>query len=171
MKEGLKKFLKDASNQKLIDDCNWETLYDKLNFFININGYEVEDAWELTSVMHDSGIVVLNDPNLTSIPNHMFYGCKDTHFQTIEIPDHIIGIGVEAFSMSESIKKIILPKGLREINIYAFSYCDIEEIHYPGTKDEFLENVTINDTIFEGSEGLKLCFSDITIDANDILNF
>lgn len=162
MKKWIKDFLQNKENQELINKGDWEKLYEKVSFLMNTSMLddELESVWELTSIIHDSGIAFLNDPNLTSIPNHMFYGCKDRQFEIIEIPDHITQIGAEAFSMSESIKKIILPKHLEEIYIYAFAYSDIEEIHYPGTEEEFYNNLSINDTIFEGCEKLKLYFND-----------
>lgn len=160
MEKWLKEFLKDEENQEYINNGDWERLYGNLSFLMNTDAYmEVEDAYQLTSILHDAGIMVLNDPDLKSLPNHMFYGCKDRQFTILEIPNNITSIGVEAFTLSESIRKVILPKSLKEICSYAFSYCEIEELHYPGTEKEFYDNVIMDrSTVFEGSGSLKLYF-------------
>ena len=158
MEKWLIKFLQEKENQEYINSGNWEELYNNLSFLMNTVEIEPEDAWQLTSALHDSGINILYDQNLKGIPNHMFYGCKDNKFRVIEIPDPITSIGTEAFSMSESIRKIILPKNLEGILPYAFAYSDIEEVHYPGTEKEFYENVILGDEVFEDANKLKMYF-------------
>ena len=158
MEKWLIEFLQDKENQEFINNENWEELYENLSFLINTVEVEPEDAWQLTSALHDSGIFVLYDQNLKLIPDHMFFGCRDDQFRVIEIPNHITSIGTEAFSMSKSIKKIILPKNLNEILIYAFAFSEIEELHYPGTEKEFYEKVLLTSGAFEGSNKLRLYF-------------
>ena len=169
MEKWIKEFLQDKENQQFINNGKWEELYHELSFLMNTDAYmETEDAWKLTSILHDSGIKVLYDPDLEIIPEHMFYGCKDRQFTVVEIPDHITAIGVEAFALSEAIRKVVLPKSLTEIYSWAFFGCEIEEVHYPGTKDEFLENVLTNSSIFEDSDDLKICFTDCEVKASEL---
>lgn len=170
MRKWIKDFLKDRENQELITNNEWEKLYEKLTSFINtMSDDDLENVWELALMFYNSGIEVLNCKDLKSIPPHMFYGCSSDLFNVIDIPNHITSIEVEAFALSESIKRINLPISLREISIYAFAYSDIKEIYYPGTLEEFLDNIFLSDTIFEGSSDINLHFkNNVIVRAGDL---
>ena len=101
-------------------------------------------------------------------PDSRIWSLHLLEFQVIEIPDHIEEIGVEAFNQSESIKKVVLPKSLKHIDIYAFAYCGVKELYYPGFEDDFFDKVKLDQTVFEGSDDLVIFFSDSMVKAKFI---
>ncbi len=59
-------------------------------------------------------------PNLTSIEPSAFQGCK---LFTVKLPKGLKNIGLFAFKNCESLENIILPKGLERIDGHAFEGC------------------------------------------------
>lgn len=74
----------------------------------------------------------------------------DISQEVIKIPDFINSLGPNVFSKYH-IKKLILGKGLTELPLNCFTYCNIEEIIF--SKDSRITK--INDNCFMGCKGLK----------------
>lgn len=156
----LKNFIQKPEHKEWIKNKEWEKIYAALYELSNFEGDASSNyIKEFTSLMYDCGIDVL-DQLENFLPNQMFYEADDPRFETIHIPEGVTTIGVEAFSMSESIKKVYLPKSLKLIYGYAFSYSDIEEVIYPGTKDDYYNKVERGDGVFEGAEKIHLIYKD-----------
>ena len=100
---------------------------------------------------------------LTSIPAECF---GNNMFEELIIPDNIISIESEAFASCKKLKKVILPKNLKQIGISSsvdgeggtFEYCtSLEEIVIPAsleglTMSTFCNCTNLKKVTFEASE-------------------
>ena len=73
--------------------------------------------------------------NVTSIGGSTFEDC--TSLEAIVIPEKVTGIGQATFSGCTALKQIVLPAGLKTIGYEAFWQCDLDEIYYGGTEEQW----------------------------------
>ena len=70
------------------------------------------------------------DCNVTEIPDYAFLGC--TSLRKVILPDGLKKIGFQAFSECKSLEEINLPAGLEDIGSNAFAYCtSLDNIKFP----------------------------------------
>lgn len=136
MTEKVKEFLTDPYNLDLIQNNQWDKVYNKeLN---NYNFYP-KDKGDLTITLLSCGINPL-DYFTYKIPDD--YLCRiDPGVKMIEeitIPEGIEEIGSSAFCQNESLLKVNFPKSLYYIDRAAFYECvNLSEINYNGTIAEW----------------------------------
>lgn len=136
------KFFKNSENQILLRDNDFIGLY-----AIFENEFGPMAVKDLTSILYDCGIKVLDYIN--EVPNYFLYGAvspqKYQNLITGEdfyIQEGIVNIGDEAFKCCRDIKRFHLPSTLQRIGSYGLQSNCIEEIHYNGTKAEWMQKVT-----------------------------
>lgn len=155
------------NNIKLINDNQWDKVYDELHDYAD--GHELWEAIGLfTEKMYIAGIDPLQ--HIKSVPPQFLYGyiggyIKDDFY----IPNHIENIFVEAFSLSETIKTIHLPKNLKYIGMNAFGFSDITTLIYPGTFEEFTSKIKFGDDWSEGTYIEEIKCSDGVYTSRDLL--
>ena len=107
--------------------------------------------------------VVLSN-SLTTIDEKAFYGCSGlsditfgenvveigpyafaaTAIEELVIPDGVTTIGERAFFNCSNLRKIILPSSIKNIDKDAFNYCNLSDIQYLGTKEQW-QKITLGE--------------------------
>ena len=152
----LKTFLGKSENQQLIDNNEWEKIYN-----IASDALAIGDIGSLTLILLSVGINPLNYLNYIpiaylaytdiknfNIPSHIekirdsaFLGCDDIY--SIYIPNKVSIIEETAFGNCRKLKTIRLERGVKTIESYAFMNCaNLTAIIYSGTMEEF-KNIDI----------------------------
>lgn len=132
----LKTFLSHQEIMDLIDDNQWDTVYNQLKF-------EVSDPAMLTQTLITSDIDPL--PYMTEIPAHMYSG---TDIDIIRIPENIKNIKWSAFKDCTDLKSFTMDKNCEVTNLPwdCFNNCSK------------LEKVSLSDRIKEiGSKCFENC--------------
>lgn len=148
----IKEFLKRPDVQDMINNNNFTDVYSAC--LTHLLGY-------LTETLIAAGI----DPCLhfsdgATMP-YMFFDCDD--IKEYRVPDNISFIKKETFSFSNSLSKIILPTSIKKIDRYAFRSCDISEIVYLGSKEDF-KTIDVNERAFFKSKIASIQCRDGNID-------
>ena len=147
MTEKVKEFLTDPYIQNLIQNNQWDKIYNKE--VDNYNFYP-KDKGDLTITFLQSGINPLNYFTY-KIPDD--YLCRiDPGVKMIEeitIPEGIEEIGHDSFLQNESLLKINIPKSIEFIGGDAFYECvNLNEISYNGTIKDWKKIEKENEHIF-----------------------
>ena len=152
----LKAFLEKSENQQLINNNEWEKIYN-----IAENNLSIGDIGKLTSILLNVSINPLNyldyipiaylaftDIKNFIIPSHI-EAIRDSAFldrinlYSIHIPNKVSIIEETAFGNCRKLKTIRLERGVKTIESYAFMNCaNLTAIVYSGTMEEF-ENIDI----------------------------
>ena len=153
----LKSFLEKSENQQLINNNEWEKIYN-----IAENNLSAGDIGKLTSILLNIDINPLNyldyipvaylaftDIKIFNIPSHIeairdsaFSDCVNLY--SIYIPNKVSIIGETAFGNCRKLKTVRLEKGVKTIEGYAFMSCDnLTAVIYSGTMEEF-KNIYID---------------------------
>ena len=154
--DNLKAFLEKSENQQLIDNNEWEKIYN-----IAENNLSVGDIGKLTSILLNVSINPLNyldyipiaylaftDIKDFIIPSHIeairdsaFLDCINLY--SIHIPNRVSIIEETAFGNCRKLKTIRLERSVKTIEKYAFMNCaNLTAIIYSGTMEEF-KNIDI----------------------------
>lgn len=155
--DNLKAFLEKSENQQLIDNNEWEKIYN-----IAENNLSVGDIGKLTSILLNVSINPLNyldyipvaylaftDIKIFNIPSHIeairasaFLDCVNLY--SIYIPNKVSIIEEYAFMNCKKLKTIRLENSVKAIERYVFTNCDnLTSIIYSGTMEEF-KNIYID---------------------------
>ena len=71
--------------------------------------------------------------------------------RSIVIPEQVTSIKVGTFTSCKDLSSITLPTGFKEIEAFSLGGCDaLKDIYYPGTEQQFRDNVQINATLPDG---------------------
>ncbi len=81
-----------------------------------------------------TSVVPTND-NVTIIGEGAFYG--NDGLEQIYIPYNILEIHSSAFKFCENLTTVVLGKGIKLIEEYAFISCGLENVYYEGTRSEW----------------------------------
>ena len=89
---------------------------------------------------------------LASVGEYAFSGFANGYcsIESIEIPAGITEIKAHTFEGNGAVRRVTLPAGLLSIEEKAFAYCDMEEVYFKGTSEQWL---TVN--IAEGNDAVK----------------
>lgn len=71
----------------------------------------------------------------------------------VKLPAFVSSIGENVFENNETLKRIVIPEGVRSIGRKAFAYCDLESVVLPNSLE------SIGDGAFSGCR----CLTDVTI--------
>ena len=83
--------------------------------------------------------------NVTSIGRYAFYNCPS--LTSVTIPNNVTTIGEKAFWNCANLASATIPNSVTSIGDEAFNKCNINEIHYGGTLQEWLEKEWKNNQI------------------------
>lgn len=89
----------------------------------------------------NSGLTAIpNLPNVINYPVGAFYHC--VHMEDITIPEGIAYIGSSCFDSCLNLRVVKLPSTVIDLSPYSFAYCpSLTDMYYPGTMDEWTNNV------------------------------
>ncbi len=119
------KELKKVTILGRIDKCDYNVFYDSA--LEEIEGIEFLSGTHINIGSFEK--TPFYEANQTLIIGDKLIWCRDDS-EVINVPDHVKRIGYRAFRSSKA-KKIVLPKGLKEIDNLAFYEASIEEIDIP----------------------------------------
>ncbi len=93
-----------------------------------------------------SGLISATIPNsATSIGERAFNGCSG--LTSVTIGNGVTNIGNSAFYGCSSLTSLAIPNSVTSIGDYAFSRCSINEIHFMGSLNDWLDKLWIPDQI------------------------
>lgn len=145
-------FLED--NQELINNNQFEELYDNAQTFMIANELQGYFKSNITKLLHKAGLEPLN--YMSRIPMHFLN--YDDNLTKLEIPKNVEKIGIGAFESNFNLKVVIFNEGLTSITTDAFHNCNINTVVLPksieliGTdafSNNYLENVFYKGTVEE----------------------
>lgn len=141
--EELIEFFNDPIIKKKVNAGEWGKLY-----------YEHVIPGPVTCVLLLAGIDFMSGPEgkgLYSIPSY-FAGLQGTGvLASIDIPEGVQYIGLNAFNSQTNLEYITLPSTLEKIGEGAFCYTglsmhdNVQRVKYNGTKQDFIDKVNITD--------------------------
>lgn len=118
VKAKLKEFFEDTDIKRLLDEKDFEALYDRWTF---TNNY-------LTAVLLLANIDFLD--YLEMVPDHCFL---ELSIEEISLPDNVHVLGFHAFADCKNLRKIDFPKNLKVIGEGALSETAIKNIYLGNT--------------------------------------
>lgn len=122
--------LKNVTILGKIDKCDFRVFHD--------SAIEEIKGIEFLLGIHFDALNLEKTPfyeaNKTLIIGDELIWCRDDS-EVVKVPDHVRRIGYLAFRSSKA-KKVVLPKGLKEIENLAFNDADIEEIDIPDSVEK-----------------------------------
>lgn len=148
MDDRVKQFIED--NIELIEDNQWEELYTKTKYELDIATGEFTSCMFAIDIhpevylkelparfLFKSNIKEFNIPNnITSIGMGAFYGCKN--LTCVTIPNGVTSIGIGVFRDCSKLTSMIIPKSVTAISDYMFWDGPHELIiDYSGTKADW----------------------------------
>ena len=106
-------------NIELIDENRWE------EFFKDRREY----GSGMGNIIQEAGISFLS--YLTEIPKYAF---EDSKITELVIPQHITGIGENAYAHCHDLVNVVFPPTLEKIEDWAFAYCySLKSVHIPSS--------------------------------------
>lgn len=152
----MKEFLKRLDIQDMIKIDNFKGVYSACP--VNQRGYLTDT---LISANIDPCLYFDNSKTIS----YMFYHCNDITEYTV--PNNISFIAVQTFAFSDSLRKIILPKSIREIQISSFFVSSVAEIIYLGSKEDF-KTISLSLRAFSDSSITSIQCYDGSIDISSL---
>ena len=140
----IKDFLLQESTEELLEDNDFEGLYDELSNVVVSENYP-ELVSQMTQILYAAGMDPLQ--YLNDIPAFFL---TQSDIESFDVPNHIQTIDEYAFSDCLKLTNVEIGKGVTDIHEYAFAGCmRLESIKIPSSVD------IIEDTVFEGCISLK----------------
>ena len=163
-KEDVKKVLDNEEIRELIENKDWETFfspYDGLWLSTNFIGDADQIRYNVVNtiicMLLTIGVNIFE--GLERLPDYCFVrlNLDDADIKTLVIPDTVNDLGSEVFNKAY-IPSIYLPMNPEYVAYDTFREAYFDEIHYPGTLNEF-EDV-YGDTLAKIAKPAKLYCSD-----------
>ncbi|MGN1227767.1 MAG: leucine-rich repeat domain-containing protein, partial [Christensenellales bacterium] len=89
-----------------------------------------------TSAMPNiTSVVFAEGSQCTSIGGSAFAYCG--YLSNITIPEGVTSIGDSAFYNCSGLTSITIPKSITSIDSYAFAFCNLYEVYYTGTEEQW----------------------------------
>lgn len=76
----------------------------------------------------------------------------DSGLESVKLPSGCLYIRANAFGMCESLDSVIIPKSVQQITCDAFCYCNISDVYYSGTEEQW-NKITILGSDFSSHSG------------------
>lgn len=116
-----------------------------------VTGYEGDEKNIVIASKTDEGLTV------TAIADEAFL--NNTSIETVDIPNTVKVIGQKAFYGCASLKKVMIPATLETFGEHIFSYSEMLEIHFGGTKAQW-ETLTAKNPEWYNDDKLTIILSD-----------